>query len=217
MGINSNIIKQKILASIAEPMQPDGYGISALFDAKKQDKLLQIMSDIRNGNKKMFMEFACDLIDSSNGIIPQTDLAPIMAGAQKNIVTHPGIALTLKNITGEDQSKFNYIMSGTGNSQVPTIYSQGLEAENARMAIPSTGFYFASGTALFQGCMFPTTIPSATVVEFGSATVLNPIDTTHVLFWRSRILDPSKYIQHFQNKTTYLHLHIIDFRPRMSE
>jgi hypothetical protein len=214
-------LKQKLQSSLllnfTEPLQPDGYGISALYRAEDQKRLMDIMSDIRNGNKEMFMELSTDLIDDYYGKSVRNDLNPIMSHLGTNIVTHPGISLTLKNITGEDQSKFNYIMSGTGNSQVPTIYSQGLEAENARMAIPSTGFYFASGTALFQGCIFPTTIPSATIVEFGSATTLNPYDLLHTMFWRSRILDPSKYINHLQNKTTYLHMHIIDFRPKMAE
>lgn len=198
-------------------MAPDGYGISALFDAKDQDRLLDIMADIRNGNREQFLELSTDLIDSYYGKTVRNDAKPIISHVGTNIVTHPGISLTLKNITGEDQTRFNFMMSGTGNSQVPTIYSQSLEAENARMAIPSTGFYFASGTALFQGCLFPTTIPSATVVEFGSATVLNPNDLTHIMLWRSRIQDSSKYIIHFSGKTTYLHLHVIDYRVKMSE
>ena len=114
-------------------------------------------------------------------------------------------------------TRFLYIFSGTDNTQTPTIYSTGIAEENARMSILDTGFYFASGTAIMQGAVFPTTIPDAVVKAFGSATHADPDEAGHTVFWVYRILDPTKFVNHFQNKTIYTHMHIIDRRSRISE
>lgn len=191
----------------------DGYGISALWDKKYAHKLGDMFYDIRKGKKELVPELVNLCIDQPKG----KDFAPKRSHYAHNVITHPGIALTNKNITGQDMTRFLYIFSGTDNTQIPTIYSTGIAEENARMSILDTGFYFASGTALFQGAIFPTTIPDAQVKAFGSATTSDPDDPNHVTFWISRILDVTKYINHFQNKTIYTHMHVIDRRSRLSE
>ena len=197
---------------------PQGYGMSSLWAAKDYDKLIDIIHDIQDGNIQKFIELSEDLIAVYNGKpVYKRNIAPKTSSLEPNIVTYPGISLMNKNITGEDYTRFLYMMSGRGNTEVPTIYSTGLEDENARMSILSTGFYFASGTAIFQGCVFPTTVADAVVVEFGSATHLSQTNSLHTMFWRNRIIDPSKYIHHEMNKTIYLHCHIIDVRSRPSE
>lgn len=196
-----------------DTIEEDGYGISSLWDAKYFDKLTDIFYDIRKGKIELIEEMVNLCIDLPKG----KDFAPKTSHTGHNVITHPGIALTNKNITGQDMTRFLYIFSGTDNSEQPTIYSTGIPNENARMSILDTGFYFASGTALFQGCVFPTTIDDAVVKAFGSATHSDPDDPGHTTFWISRILDVTKYINHFKNKTIYTHMHVIDRRSRLSE
>jgi hypothetical protein len=196
----------------------EGVGVSALWDKSRFDRLDDLFYDFRKGKLDSFEEFTNNCVDKALGIVPKNDsYAPKLAHCGHNVITHPGIALTNKNITGQDMTRFLYIFSGTDNSQTPTIYSDHIEEENARMSILDTGFFFASGTALFQGCVFPTTIPNAQVKAFGSATTADPDDPNHLVFWVMRILDPLKYINHEQNKTVYTHMHVIDRRSRLSE
>lgn len=208
-------------------MEPDeGYGVSSVWDAKDEDKLLDIMHDIRkNRDKKhLILSLVNDSVDnfynttkkpldSSTGL----EIKPKTTAIDHNVITHPGIALTNKNITGEDMTRFLYIMSGEGNTEIPTIHSSGIEDENARVSILDTGFFFANGTALFQGAVFPKTIPDAIVKCFGSATHYDPDTTGYTVFWVNRLLDSSKFVRHFSGKTVYSHLHVIDRRSRLSE
>jgi hypothetical protein len=207
-----NVVKRNNSITL-DSTEDQGYGISSLWDAKHFDKLNDIFYDIRKGNKERFQDIVNLCIDLPKG----KDFAPKLTHSGKNIITHPGIALTNKNITGEDTTRFLYIFSGTSNAQTPTIFSTGIDEENARMSILDTGFMFASGTAIFQGCVFPTTIPDAQVKAFGSSTHADIADPHHVTFWISRILDPTKYVNHEQGKTVYSHLHVIERRSRLSE
>lgn len=207
-----------------EEIQENGYGVSALWDKEMFSRIDDIFYDIRRSrgvDRQLLLQNVIDpCIDIATGVHPNkidSNLVPKLAHAGHNVITHPGIALTNKNITGEDMTRFLYIFSGTDNTQIPTIYSDGIQDENARMSILDTGFFYASGTALFQGCVFPTSIPDAQVKAFGSATVSDPDDPAHLVFWVMRILDPLKYINHFQNKTVYTHMHVIDRRSRLSE
>lgn len=205
---------RKPTTTISDSEEISGYGISSLWDAKYADKLSDIFYDIRKGKIELLQDMVNLCIDLPT---KGNDFAPKLSHTAHNVITHPGIALTNKNITGEDMTRFLYIFSGTDNTQTPTIYSTGIADENARMSILDTGFYFASGTALFQGCVFPTNIPDAVVKSFGSATHSDPDDPGHTVFWVSRIMDVTKYINHFQNKTVYTHMHVIDRRSRLSE
>lgn len=207
-----SIVKKNVEIKQIDTILEDGYGISSLWDAKYYDKLNDIFYDIRKGKKELLIDMVNLCIDK-----PVTDFAPKTTHTGHNVITHPGIALTNKNITGEDMIRFLYIFSGTDNSQTPTIYSTGIAEENARMSILDTGFYFASGTAIMQGCIFPTTIPDAVVKAFGSSTHPDPDDPGHTVFWLSRILDSSKFINHFQNKTVYTHMHVIQRMSKVSE
>lgn len=202
---------------IERTKEEPGLGVSAIWDKKQYDKIEELFYDIRKGKIELVQEFTDVCVDKAIGKKPQGKLVPKMAHCGHNVITHHGISLTNKNITGQDYTRFLYIFSGTDNSQVPTIYTDRLEGENARMSILDSGFYFASGTALFQGCVFPTSIPDAQVKAFGSATTSDPDDPLHTVFWIMRILDPLKYINHFQNKTIYTHMHVIDRRSRLSE
>lgn len=114
-------------------------------------------------------------------------------------------------------TRFLYIISGTGNTETPTIHSDHVEDENARVSILDSGAFFASGTALMQSAVFPTAIPTATIKTFGSATHNDPSEFGYTVFWVNRILDTTKFVYHEQNKTVYSHLHIIDRRSRLSE
>ena len=207
-----------------EPIQETGLGVSEVWNAKDYDKLLDIMADIRSGKKELVTQLVNDAVDIYHGV--PTDkvqshsalsTVPKSASIDHNVITHQGIALTNKNITGEDATRFLYIMSGEGNTQTPTIHSESVEDENARVSILDTGFYFASGTALFQGAVFPTNIEDAVVKSFGSATHNDPNEFGYTVFWVNRLLDPSKYVYHLKNKTVYSHLHVIDRRSRLSE
>ena len=206
-----------------EPVKESGYGISNVYNASDYDKLLDIMYDIRKGKKELFQQLVNDSVDIFYGKVLEAGkdtplrTVPRTVHIGPNVITHPGISLTNKNITGEDATRFLYIMSGEGNTEIPTIHSDHVEDENARVSILDTGFYFASGTALFQGAVFPTSIPDAVVKTFGSATHVSPEEFGYTVFWVSRILDSSKYVQHLQNKTIYSHLHIVDRRSRLQE
>lgn len=199
-----------------------GLGVSQTWDVKDYDKLMDIMYDIRKGKTELVTQLVNDAVDIFHGVPVHVDESPLRTvpktvSIDHNVITHPGIALTNKNITGEDMTRFLYIISGTGNDEVPTIHSDHVQDENARVSILDTGFYFAAGTALFQGAVFPTTIPDAVVKSFGSATHNDPNEFGYTVFWVNRILDSSKFVEHFQNKTVYSHMHIVDRRSRLSE
>lgn len=194
-------------------IEETGIGLSETWDAKNYDKLMDIMHDIRQGDTELFKNWILQSVDKK----PLLDVQPKTVSIDHNVITHPGIALTNKNITGQDMTRFLYIFSGTDNSESPTIHSTSIPSENARMSILDTGFFFASGTALFQGCVFPTTIEDAVVKAFGSATHYDPTTTGYTVFWINRILDDSKFVRHEKNKTVYTHCHIIDRRSRLSE
>lgn len=213
--------KKIINASIEKVEESEGLGLSQLWSAKDYDQIVEVMAKIREDGKiELVSELVNDAVDIYYGKVPSSTVIPVkpkLVSINHNVVTHPGIALTNKNITGQDMTRFLYIFSGTDNSQAPTIHSDSIPNENARVSILDTGFFFANGTALFQGCVFPTTIPDAVVKAFGSATHADPSASGYTVFWVNRILDPSKYIQHEQNKTTYTHTHVIDRRSRLSE
>lgn len=209
-------------------MEPDeGYGVSSVWDAKDEDKLLDIMHDIRKNRdqKHLILSLVNDSVASFYKNSSSTEkkeehtltIKPKNTAIDHNVITHPGISLTNKNITGQDMTRFLYIMSGEGNTEIPTIHSSGIEDENARVSILDTGFFFAAGTALFQGAVFVKTYPDAVVKCFGSATHYDPSTTGYTVFWVNRLLDSSKFVRHFQGKTLYSHLHVIDRRSRLSE
>ena len=207
-------IKNKVVnIGKVDVIEEQGIGLSETWDAKHYDKLMDIMHDIRQGDTELFKNWILQSVDKK----PTLDVQPKTVSIDHNVITHPGIALTNKNITGQDMTRFLYIFSGTDNSEVPTIHSDHIPNENARMSILDTGFFFASGTALFQGCVFPTTIDDAVVKAFGSATHSDPTATGYTVFWVNRILDDTKFVRHEKNKTIYSHLHIIDRRSRLSE
>ncbi len=212
---------KKITSFHIEPIEEEGLGLSTVYDASDYDKLMDIMADIRSGKKELVTQLVNDAVDIYHGVVPKrpdsTVPKPKTSSIDHNVITHPGIALTNKNITGEDMTRFLYIMSGEGNTEVPTIHSDHVEDENARVSILDTGFYFASGTALFQGAVFPTAIEDAVVKSFGSATHNTSDEFGYTVLWVNRILDSSKYVYHYNNKTVYSHLHIIDRRSRLSE
>jgi hypothetical protein len=215
---------KKITSFDIEPIQEEGLGLSTVYNASDYDKLMDIMYDIRKGKKELVTQLVNDAVDIYHGVVPDKVLSssplrtvPRTVSIDHNVITHPGISLTNKNITGEDMTRFLYIMSGEGNTEVPTIHSDHVEDENARVSILDTGFFFASGTALFQGAVFPTAIEDAVVKTFGSATHNDVNEFGYTVFWVNRILDSSKYVTHFKNKTVYSHLHIVDRRSRLSE
>lgn len=215
--------KLKEIATMhVDPIQEEGIGLSQTWDVKDYDKLMDIMYDIRKGKKELVTQLVDDAVDIFHGVPVHADESPLRTvpktvSIDHNVLTHQGIALTNKNITGEDMTRFLYIMSATGNTEVPTIHSDHVQDENARVSILDTGFFFAAGTALFQGAVFPTTVPDAVVKSFGSATHNDPNEFGYTVFWVNRILDSSKFVEHFQNKTVYSHMHIIDRRSRLSE
>lgn len=211
--------KEEITSAIIEPVLESGYGITQTWDANDYDRLMDIMSDIRSGNHQLVTQLVNDSVDIYNGVQPKEPLRtkPKRVSIDHNVITHQGITLTNKNITGEDLTRCLYVFSGTGNTEIPTIHSDHIENENARVSILDTGFYFASGTALFQSAVFPTSIDDAVVKCFGSATHNSPEEFGYTMFWASRILDTTKYVYHYKNKTVYSHLHIIDRRSRLSE
>ena len=201
---------KEITSMNIQPVQEQGFGVSNIYSEKDYDKLLDVMADIRSGKKELVTQLVSDSVDIFHGVVPKrpdyvsTALPiPKTSSIDHNVITHPGIALTNKNITGEDMTRFLYIMSGTGNTETPTIHSDHVEDENARVSILDTGFFFASGTALFQGAVFPTAIPDAVVKTFGSATHNDPNEFGYTVFWVNRILDSSKFVTHEQNKTVY--------------
>lgn len=223
---STNKIKEITSSNIEYTGEEQGIGLSQVWDAGNYDKLMDIMYDIRKGKKELVIQIVNDAVDIYHGVVPdkvasknpsRTVPMPKTVSIEHNVITHPGIALTNKNITGEDQTRFLYIMSGEGNTKVPTIHSDSIEDENARVSILDTGFYFASGTALFQGAVFPTSIPDAVIKTFGSATHNSPDEFGYTVLWVSRILDNSKFVNHFMNKTIYSHLHIVERRSRLSE
>jgi len=219
----SNKLKE-ITSMNTDQVEEAGFGVSQTWDVKDYDKLLDIMADIRSGKKELAMQLVNDAVDIFHGVPVDKvrshsalSTVPKTASIDHNVITHQGITLTNKNITGEDATRFLYIMSGEGNTETPTIHSDHVEDENARVSILDTGFYFASGTALFQGAVFPTNIEDAVVKSFGSATHNDPNEFGYTVFWINRILDTAKYVYHFKNKTVYSHLHIVDRRSRLSE
>src|SRR5687768_272205 len=110
-----------------------GYGLSEVWDVKDYDKLLDYMSDIRKSSNPA--QLTGDWINQSVNISLREgnqnilDFKPKHISIDHNVVTHPGIALTNKNITGQDMTRFLYIFSGTENSEIPTIHSNHIGGE----------------------------------------------------------------------------------------
>lgn len=209
--------KNNILTNILTEQQPVlGLGVSALWDCSGEEYLSKVFEEIRTNkaNSKWFEPFILQLndqyMDRRAGRDPKFEADTV--SVDLNALTTEGIRLANQNITGEVNSRFLWMQSGTGNSRKPTMYSDKLENENARVAIDQQGWFFARGTTLVQGCKFPSTLPTATVVEFGSANVGSPDDPNHTLFWRNRITTPTQYINHKQYTDLYLHVHIVDYR-----
>ncbi len=216
-GNNIQKNKQNIIKNVlTEPTPVLGLGISATWDERDSKYLDKIFDEIRinRADSKWFEAFILQMndqfMDKRSGRNHQYEANTV--SVDKNALTVEGLRLCNQNITGEVNSRFLWMISGTGNTLKPNMYSEKLEAENARVAMDQQGWFFARGTTLVQGCKFPTSLPSATIVEFGSANVGDQNDSDHTLFWRTRITQSSQYVVHEQFKTIYLHVHVIDFR-----
>jgi hypothetical protein len=211
-----------ILKYVLEESQPVlGIGVSASWDVRDERYLNAIFEEVRTNKSqsKWFDAFINQMndqyMDRRSG--RDSHLEAQTVSVDLNALTTEGLRLANQNITGEVNSRFLWMLSGTGNTTKPTMYSEQLEKENARVPIDQQGWFFARGTTLVQGCKFPTTLPSATIVEFGSANVGDKNSADHTLFWRSRITSSSQYIPHIQNGSIYLHVHVIDFRSIVNE
>jgi hypothetical protein len=193
-----------------------GIGLSASWDYQDLKYLDKIFEEIRvnKSESKWFDTFILNMndqyMDRRSGMDKRFEANTV--SVDQNALTTEGLRLCNQNITGEVNQKFLWMMSGTGNTVKPTMYTSKLENENARVAIDQQGWFFARGTTLVQGCKFPTSLANATVVEFGSSNVGDQNDPDNTVFWRTRITAPSQYIQHVQYKDIYLHVHIVDFR-----
>lgn len=209
--------RRKIVHILRTQNEAIGFGLSASYRIEDFEKIQKYWDDIKinKGNSK-YLDILCQSLEDSfndrkygrEKILP----APQNTSIDTNSLTTEGIRLTNENITGQDDTRFNWMISGRGNAVKPTMYAYELEDENARMSIESQGWFFARGTTLVQGCKFTDSIANATIVEFGSANVGDPDDPDHTLWWRNRITSPSQYIEHRQYETVYIHVHIIDIR-----
>lgn len=209
--------KENIIKNIlTEPAPLLGLGISASWDARDEKYLEKMFEEIRlnRAKSKWFDHFVLQMndqfMDRRSG--RDTRYEANTVSVDSNALTVEGIRLCNQNITGEVNSRFLWMLSGTGNSLKPNMYTEKLENENSRQPIDQQGWFFARGTTLVQGCKFPTALPSATIVEFGSANMQDQNDPDHALFWRTRITDSSQYVIHKQYQTIYLHVHLIDYR-----
>jgi|SRR5580765_261933 len=208
----ASTILKKIITRQEQPAT--GVGLSAAWDIEYLPYLEKVFEEIgrEKANSKYYELFVGSMIDQYEDRRYQRNYAPRHVSVDMNSLTVDGITLCNQNITGEETTRFLWMMSGTGNTVKPTMYSQKLENENARIAIDQQGWFFARGTTLVQGTKFPTSLPTATIVEFGSSNVGDPSSPDHVLFWRNRITNSAQYVSHIQYKTVYLHVHVIDFR-----
>lgn len=201
---------------LQEPAPVLGMGLSASWDLRDMKYLDRVFDEIciNRSQSKWFEPLILNMnqqfMDQRSGM--DTRFEANTVSVDRNALTTEGLRLCNQNITGEVNQRFLYMMSGTGNNVKPTMYSEHLEAENSRIAIDQQGWFFGRGTTLTQGCKFPTSIPTATIKEFGSSNVADPDDPDNTLFWRSRITDSTQLINHVQYETVYLHVHIIDFR-----
>ena len=210
-------MKENILKYVLqEPAPVLGMGLSASWDLRDMRYLDKIFDEIRinKAESKWFEPLILSMNDQFMDRRSGRDrrFEANVVSVDKNALTTEGLRLCNQNITGEVNQRFLYMMSGTGNTVKPTMYSEHLENENSRIAIDQQGWYFARGTTLTQGTKFPTSIPTAVIKEFGSSNVADPNDPDHTLFWRSRITDSSQYINHTQYVDIYMHIHLVDFR-----
>lgn len=208
-------MKENVLEHILqEPAPVLGMGLSASWDLRDMKYLDKIFTEIRmnRSQSRWFEPFIMSMNDQFMDRRTGRQFEANTVSVDMNALTTEGLRLCNQRITGEINQGFNYMMSGTGNSVKPTMYSEHLEAENSRIAIDQQGWFFARGTTLTQGCKFPTSVPTATIREFGSSNVSDPGDPDHTLFWRSRITDSSQLVNHVQYETVYLHVHLVDFR-----
>jgi hypothetical protein len=216
MMVSDNGKKNIINYILKEPNPVLGIGLSASWDYQDLKYLDKIFEEIRvnKSESKWFDTFILNMndqyMDRRSGMDKRFEANTV--SVDQNALTTEGLRLCNQNITGEVNQKFLWMMSGTGNTVKPTMYTSKLENENARVAIDQQGWFFARGTTLVQGCKFPTSLANATVVEFGSSNVGDQNDPDNTVFWRTRITAPSQYIQHVQYKDIYLHVHIVDFR-----
>ncbi len=216
--ISNDMKKKKDLVKyvLTEPAPVLGLGISASWDLQDSKYLDKIFEEVRlkKSESKWFDAFILQMndqfMDRRSGRDRRFEANTV--SVDQNALTVEGLRLTNQNITGEVNSRFLWMISGTGNSLKPNMYTEKLENENARQPMDQQGWFFARGTSLVQGCKFPTTLPSATIVEFGSANVGDQNDPDHTLFWRNRITQSSQYVVHTQFQTIYMHVHLIDFR-----
>ena len=201
---------------LTEPSPALGIGLSASWDIRDEKYLTNIFQEIRTNKSEskwldaFILQMNDQFMDRRTGRDVRMEAQTV--SVDQNALTTEGLRLCNQRITGETNSKFLWMMSGKGNSKKPNMYTDQLENENSRQAIDQQGWFFARGTTLVQGCKFPSSLPNATVVEFGSSNASNKSNPDHILFWRNRITSSSQYVRHEQYKSIYLHVHIVDFR-----
>jgi len=68
---------KKITSFDIEPIQESGFGVSEVWDAKDYDKLMDIMYDIRKGNKELVTQLVNNAVDIYHGVVPKDPLRAV--------------------------------------------------------------------------------------------------------------------------------------------
>ena len=148
--------KENILKHVLqEPAPVLGMGLSASWDLRDMRYLDRIFDEIRinRAESKWFEPLILSMndqfMDRRSGIDRRFEANVV--SVDKNALTTEGLRLCNQNITGEVNQRFLYMMSGTGNTVKPTMYSEHLEGGKLPHCSGPAGMVFRKGNHPYTG------------------------------------------------------------------
>lgn len=120
-------------------------------------------------------------------------------------------------ITDESTDRFYWMASGTSVSAVPLVTDKKLNAENIRVSLKDNGFLFSNQNVVMEHGVFPQTIQTCTIKEFGAFDAPSSLDVNQVLEWHNIIKYSNEYHEHVQGQTYYSGTHSMEQRPSNKE
>lgn len=183
-----------------------GRMLAALWLTSDKEKLDHYFNRFSNNSplkdelkEKILNEFDEQVERKWNDQRSGSKLEPVEAVISPNKKLADGIARDNLVLAGRAGLLFLFMASGTGASK-PSIGQHSLDVENARVDAE----VHPQGNVLKTIGRFPTTIPTATICEFGACD--EPQDPA-TFSWRSIIENVSQQLPHTQGVTEYTGSH----------
>lgn len=175
------------------------------INLSKTFKLIRQMGDFEPRKHYLLNNYWSDLYKLHNDH-KNTEVIPrhIQMGYAEDRVVFSGLERIAKLITGKSSTYFNYYGIGTGTAEVLPS-DTGLQVQEARVPIDTTGFAESKGSTIQFAAVFPTTIPSFAVSE--SAIFDARFDPSTMLL--RTVYTGSNVINHVINQTYIAISHII--------